>query len=176
MTFQNHSISVENITPLEKLNFQYLDKMYRKGSMIFSLIGLVIFFIITATFTIFFPFLLEWPYLLIVIITYLLISTLSLLFAYKSYDYMGYSIRHKDIIFKSGILFRSQTIVPFCRIQHCETNQGPIDRWLDLSEVAVFTAGGSGGDLVIPGLKAEDAEKLKAYITRRIANNNDEEE
>jgi len=92
----------------------------------------------------------------------------------KSYDYQGYAIRDKDIIYKTGIFFRSSLIIPFNRIQHCEIEQGPIDRLFGLAELSLFTAGGSGSDLKIPGLAQDRANSLKNYITNKVAQ--DEEE
>jgi len=59
-------------------------------------------------------------------------------------------------------------VVPFKRIQHSEVTQGPVDRFFNLAKLRVFTAGGSGSDLTIPGLKLEEANKLKTLITARI--------
>lgn len=173
--FENHLVNIDHLTPLESLQFSPLDKNYRKSSLLISSVWLIVIFVLCAVGGFYMPLLMTFPYFLMVLGGYMVLSGIVMILAYISYDYMGYVIRQKDIIFKSGIFFRSQTIVPFSRIQHCETHQGPVDRWLGLAEIAVFTAGGSGGDLVIPGLKAEDAENLKAFITRRIADHEEEE-
>ena len=44
----------------------------------------------------------------------------------------------------------------------------------NLSEISLYTAGGSGSDLSIPGLTHEKANALKNFITNRVAT--DEEE
>jgi membrane protein YdbS with pleckstrin-like domain len=173
--FENHPVNIDHLSPLESLRFSPLDKNYRKASLLISSAWLVVLLLLCIAGGFYLPLLMTFPYILIVVGGYMLLSGIVMIMAYASYDYMGYVIRQRDILFKSGILFRSQIIIPFSRIQHCETHQGPIDRWLGLSEIAVFTAGGSGGDLVIPGLKAEDAENLKVYITRRIADHDEEE-
>lgn len=173
--FENHPVNIDLLSPLESLRFSPLDKNYRKASILISSLWLVgiLFLCIAGGF--YLPLLVTFPYFLIVIGGYLILTGIVLILAYASYDFMGYVIRERDILFKSGIFFRSQIIIPFTRIQHCETHQGPIDRWFGLAEIAVFTAGGSGGDLLIPGLKAEDAENLKVFITRRIADHDEEE-
>ena len=94
--------------------------------------------------------------------------------SYKSYFYEGYALRQRDVVYKSGMWFRSTIIVPFNRVQHCEINQGPIDRYFGLSELSLFTAGGSSSDLNINGLSQETAAKLKHFITNQVAQ--DEEE
>lgn len=174
MSFQNTPIDIQDINPYENLLFSKMDLNYRKVNLWHAVIWCVLLLIGVSVGLLYLPILAEMPFILILIVLLLLLVSFIFFLAYKSYDYMGYLIRQKDIIYKSGIFFRSQTVVPFCRIQHCETNQGPIDRWMGLAELAVFTAGGSGGDLIIPGLNAEDAERLKAFITKSIAH--DEEE
>ena len=59
-------------------------------------------------------------------------------------------------------------------MQHCEITEGPIQKMFELASIKIFTAGGSSSDLAIPGLHREEAYKLKEFITRNIAS--DEEE
>ncbi len=59
------------------------------------------------------------------------------------------------------MLFRTTSIVPHARIQHVDTRHGPIDRWLGLAGVVVFTAGNRGAILTIPALEAEEAEEIR---------------
>ena len=77
---------------------------------------------------------------------------------------MGYAVRDKDIVFKSGVLWRTVTAVPFNRIQHVEKDSSPLDRRLGLANLKIFTAGGAGGDLKIQGLAATTTERLRAFI------------
>lgn len=60
-----------------------------------------------------------------------------------------------------GILFRTTSIVPYARIQHVDTRHGPVDRWLGLASLVVFTAGTRGAILTIPALAAADAEEMR---------------
>ena len=80
----------------------------------------------------------------------------------------GYAVRDKDIVFRSGVFFRSVTAVPFNRIQHVETSSTPLDRKFDIAALQIFTAGGSGGDLKIDGLGADVAERLRIYILEKV--------
>lgn len=80
----------------------------------------------------------------------------------------GYAVREKDIAFKSGLLWRSVTVVPFNRVQHAATGSGMLDRNFGLATLTVFTAGGSGGDLHIAGLGAERAERLRAHVVAKV--------
>ncbi len=80
----------------------------------------------------------------------------------------GYVVRDRDIVFKSGVVWRSVTAIPFNRVQHVETSNTPLDRKFGLANLQIFTAGGSGGDLRISGLGADVAEQLRVYILDKV--------
>ncbi len=80
----------------------------------------------------------------------------------------GYVVRDKDIIYKSGVFWRTVTAIPFNRIQHVEKSSTPLDRKFQLASLQLFTAGGSGGDLEIHGLSAKTAEKLRKFILDKV--------
>jgi membrane protein YdbS with pleckstrin-like domain len=80
----------------------------------------------------------------------------------------GYVVRDKDIVFKSGVMWRSVTAIPYNRVQHVETSSTPFDRKFGIANLQIFTAGGSGGDLQISGLGADTAEQLRVYILGKV--------
>ena len=80
----------------------------------------------------------------------------------------GYVVRDKDIVFRSGVIWRSVTAIPYNRIQHVETSNTPLDRKFGVATLQLFTAGGSGGDLKIDGLGANVAEQLRIYILDKV--------
>ena len=81
---------------------------------------------------------------------------------------MSYAVRERDIIYKSGVFWRTVTAVPFNRIQHVEKSSTPLDRRFNIATLQLFTAGGTGGDLKIHGLSARIAEKLRFFILEKI--------
>lgn len=83
----------------------------------------------------------------------------------KGFKKRGYVLRQRDITYKKGFLIHSQTTIPFNRVQHCETTQGPLSRAFGLMSLKVFTAGGASSDLRISGLRPEEANRLKDFIT-----------
>lgn len=97
-----------------------------------------------------------------------LVAIPSLSWPFISVPRMGYSVRDKDIIFKSGVLWRTVTAIPYNRIQHVEKDSAPLDRRFDIANLKIFTAGGSGGDLKIDGLPADIAEQLRIYILDKV--------
>lgn len=98
---------------------------------------------------------------------WVLILSLSLVAIVKGFRYKSYALREQDILYRSGWLWRSEIIIPFNRVQHCEVSQGPIEKWLKLAQLKVFTAGGQSADLSIPGISPEEAQQLKEYIIKR---------
>jgi uncharacterized protein len=79
----------------------------------------------------------------------------------------GYAIRDKDIVYRSGVIWRTVTAVPFNRIQHVETSSTPLDRRFAQAGLQLFTAGGSGGDLKIEGMPADVAERLRLFVLEK---------
>ena len=79
-----------------------------------------------------------------------------------------YSVRDKDISYKSGLFFRTLTTVPFSRIQHVEIDEGPISRVFKLASISVYTAGDSSDDLIIKGIKREKALQIKEFISTKV--------
>jgi membrane protein YdbS with pleckstrin-like domain len=83
----------------------------------------------------------------------------------------GFAIREKDIIFQSGIIKISSTMVPFNRIQHIALDQGILSRIYKLGRLQIYTAGGSSGSLHIPGIDIEQAKNIKELLMLQIQEN-----
>ena len=86
----------------------------------------------------------------------------------------GFALRDQDIVYKHGVLWRSVKAVPFNRVQHAATGSGPLDRRFGLATLTVFTAGGSGGDLRVPGLNRDLAERLRGHIVDRVGHHSED--
>ncbi|MDT0295129.1 PH domain-containing protein [Mesonia ostreae] len=86
-------------------------------------------------------------------------------FAQKNY---GFVVREKDILFQKGVLVIKTTIIPFNRVQHVSTTQSLLDKYFKLKNVKIFTAGGQGSDIKIPGLTPEKALHIKEWIAHKI--------
>jgi hypothetical protein len=99
--------------------------------------------------------------------TFVIVSATLMIWPAIAVPRRGYVVRDKDIIFRSGVIWRSVTAIPFNRIQHVETSSDPLDRKFKLATLQLFTAGGSGGDLKIDGLDADTAEQLRTFILRK---------
>jgi uncharacterized protein len=77
------------------------------------------------------------------------------------YRYWGFQVRGSDVFLQHGVLWRTTSVVPHGRIQHVDTQQGPLERAFGLSSVVMFTAGTVGAAIGIPGLSTADAEALR---------------
>lgn len=88
---------------------------------------------------------------------------------YQLLKKIGFAVRERDLIFKTGFLFENITIVPFNRVQHVSTSRSALEKILGLSTLKIFTAGGSGSDISIPGLIPETAASLKEALAVRIS-------
>lgn len=63
-----------------------------------------------------------------------------------------------------GVVTRTDTSVPYVRVQHVDTTRGPIERSVGLASVVVYTAGSRGADITIPGLRPERATELRERL------------
>ena len=174
MDFENNQLPSQHLPSIDDIQFESLELNYQKVSIYFTAFFFIVAIIIYLGIGIFVEELFASPLIWIVVGGWILVASFFIFLSYKSYFYEGFALREKDVVYKSGMWFRSTIIVPFNRVQHCEINQGPIDRYFGLSELSLFTAGGSSSDLNIPGLSQETAAKLKQFITNKVAH--DEEE
>lgn len=72
-----------------------------------------------------------------------------------------YEVSEDEIDLQHGIWWIHRTLVPMVRVQHVDTEQGPLLRRFGLATVKVSTAGGSHE---IPALLMADAEALRDRI------------
>lgn len=73
-----------------------------------------------------------------------------------------YEIREEEVDLQRGIIWVSRTLVPLARIQHVDTQHGPLQRWFGLATVIFYTAAGSNQ---IPELAASVAAEVRDRIS-----------
>jgi len=88
--------------------------------------------------------------------------------AVLKYRVWQFEVRDDDLSLERGVLTRVNTVVPFVRVQHVDTQRGPVERTLGLASVVVYTAGSRGADVTVPGLTPERADELQERL-RRLA-------
>lgn len=98
----------------------------------------------------------------------LILIVLLLTWAPRRYQLTGYVLNPAEVHYRTGALWRKQVSVPVNRIQHVEISQGVIERGLKLAKLVIYTAGGSGSDLAIPGLPLATAEALRSQLLLQV--------
>jgi membrane protein YdbS with pleckstrin-like domain len=136
-------------------------KVWRISGLLFSLI----FWAITLTMIIITK-IFEWPYWISLVtsgvslvVTYLSVYLLPLL----RWKRWRYEVRDTEIEIQSGIFIIKRTLIPMMRVQHVETNQGPLLRKYQLASVEISTAATTHE---IPALELSEADDLRFYISK----------
>jgi len=166
MGFSN--IEILQLPDISKVVFKRIHKDYLK----------VVLFSVLTLFSILFlaVFLLErnveeigdFPYINYLYLIFIVLFIVVIMAFVIGFSRRKYALREKDVTYKSGVLIRKITTVPFSRIQHVEISEAPISRIFKLASLNVFTAGDSSNDLVIKGIKKEEALKIKEFINQQI--------
>jgi len=101
------------------------------------------------------------PLYLVLLVSFFLLFRLS-------FKKRGYAIRTHDVIYKSGIIAESTTIVPLNRIQHIELNEGLFSRMYKLGSLQLFTAGGQTGHIHISGIAIDEAKRIRDLLLNKL--------
>ena len=86
----------------------------------------------------------------------------------RRYHAKGYAISADRLRVVRGLWFRSDTVVPFGRVQHIDVHQGPIERYYKLATLVLHTAGTHNSSVSLPGLLHEDALAMRETIRAHI--------
>lgn len=159
--FSNAPVDVAGLPILGPDDFVALDQNYLRvsliGNAVFATIAIAVCSIVAGT--------VERPWIpLVVLIILLWITALRAAFRAVEIRRMGYQVREHDISFRTGVISRSTATLPFVRVQHARLNRGAIERRFGLATVHISSAGSS---MTIPGLRADDAERIKALVVHR---------
>jgi len=80
----------------------------------------------------------------------------------------GYQISRDRLRVVRGIMWHSDTVVPFGRVQHIDVDQGPVERALNLATMTLHTAGSHNASVSLPGLGHELAVEMREAIRAHI--------
>jgi membrane protein YdbS with pleckstrin-like domain len=86
----------------------------------------------------------------------------------RRYRAWAYRMDEDELRIHSGLLVRSATIIPFGRVQHTDIVRGPIERRYGLASLVLHTAGTRSAATRLPGLDAEEAERMRDHVRARI--------
>jgi len=88
----------------------------------------------------------------------------------RRYRARGFRIDADQLRVVRGLIFNSDTIVPFGRVQHIDVHQGPLERAYGLGTLILHTAGNHNASVSLPGLDHADAlamrEEIRAHVKR----------
>src|SRR5690606_7037008 len=88
----------------------------------------------------------------------------------RRYHARGYQMGADRLRVVRGLIFRSDTVVPFGRVQHIDVQQGPIERLYGLGTLVLHTAGNHNASVSLPGLAHADAlamrDDIRAHVKR----------
>jgi hypothetical protein len=101
-------------------------------------------------------------------IAFVVIAAVTIFINWISYRNKGYAFRTHDVIYRSGAIALTTTIIPYNRIQHAALHEGWLARRYGLATVGIFTAGSIGSDIKIPGIEKEHAEKIKQLLMGKV--------
>ena len=76
-----------------------------------------------------------------------------------------YEVGEDEVDLQHGMLTITRTLIPMARVQHVDTDCGPIERRFGLATVVLYTAAGPSK---IPGLAGAVADRLRDHIFARV--------
>lgn len=165
--FTNENLDLSLLPKYETVALNELNKKYWKVILMNIAVFMLIFGL--ATYLLFSLLKATSPEPYIFIGGYLLTGILLVVFYAISIRKRGYAIREKDLIYKSGIISITTSVVPFSRIQHITLNEGVFSRMFNLAALHIYTAGGISGNIVIPGLDIELARAIKEELSKQVS-------
>lgn len=86
----------------------------------------------------------------------------------RRYHARGYQLGEDRLRVVRGLLFQTDTTVPFGRVQHIDVEQGPLERSYDLATLILHTAGSHNASVSLPGLAHKDALAMRETIRAAI--------
>lgn len=165
--FTNHELTISDLPKFESVVLQRLHQKYR--NIVAINIGIVFLFIVIIELVL----LVKLDEVALTELFYIvsagvLIGLLISSFLFWSFRKKGYAFREKDLIYQYGVVATNTKIIPYNRIQHVALHEGLISRYLGLAQVEIYTAGVQGGDIKIPGVLKDDAERIKQLLMGKI--------
>lgn len=101
--------------------------------------------------------------------TVMLIALILLIFVpQRRYNARGYHMSADRLRVVRGVLWHSDTVVPFGRVQHIDVHQSPVERFFGLATLTLHTAGNHNASVNLPGLGADLARHMREDIRVHI--------
>lgn len=107
----------------------------------------------------------DWPqWIMWVAIALVIISATFSIIVFPSIRWRiwRYEVREQEIEIQSGLFIVKRTLIPMVRVQHVDTEQGPILKKYALANISISSAATVH---TIPMLKVEEADLLRTKIS-----------
>lgn len=95
-------------------------------------------------------------------------SALTIFLPNLRYRFWRFDLRQEELYLERGILNRVRTVVPLRRIQHLDVSQDIVEREFELGKLIVHTAGSRSSEVVLPGLRYDDAQALRDELKHYV--------
>jgi len=95
---------------------------------------------------------------------WLVVAVLGTAHAVLRYRRWRFELQDDSVYLVRGVVTQVDTSVPYVRVQHADTQRGPLERAVGLASVVVYTAGSRGADITVPGLRPERATELRERL------------
>ncbi|MEK4230964.1 PH domain-containing protein [Solibacillus sp. FSL H8-0538] len=107
----------------------------------------------------------EWPEYISFIASVLVLVVgilMVIVFPNVRWKVWRYEVREQEIEIQSGLFVVTRTLIPMVRVQHVDTEQGPILKKYDLANISISSAATVH---TIPMLLTADADQLRTKIS-----------
>ena len=105
------------------------------------------------------PFWIQWTLIAVVVLS---IICSIIVFPSIRWNVWRYEVREQEIEIQSGLFVVKRTLIPMVRVQHVDTEQGPILKKYNLANISISSAATTH---TIPMLDLEDADILRMKIS-----------
>jgi hypothetical protein len=82
----------------------------------------------------------------------------------RAYRAWGYRLDAKVLETRRGLMFQVTRLLPLTRLQHVDLERGPFERLFGLASLVLHTAGTHEASIIIPGLDAAEAVRLRNHL------------
>lgn len=165
--FSNHAISEHQLPNIQDMPAHALSDKYVLVNRLVNLINMLILVLVTSV--VYFQPWITLPEKLYAILPLIiwgvaLIGLFNVWYSSLADVRKTYTLRELDLNYSCGLFFRKTISQPITRIQHIELKRGPIERYVGLASLQVYSAGGATHTFEIPGLPVDTAQKLRHFI------------
>ncbi len=104
------------------------------------------------------------------LISYIIAIPTTMVFVILGVKNTHYEFNEQFVVFKQGIISKSERHIPYARVQHLNLSQGLIGRWLGFATIRIGTAAEGGSqakEIEFLGLLYKNALEIKRMVLER---------